>query len=674
MEQLNLFANEDLKEENARKEYNKLLEEVAYHNNRYYNEDDPEISDYDYDMLMQKVKKIEKEHPNFVTKSSPTQKVVGKVKKGFSKVEHIVPMQSLQDVFDYSEIENFMQKVNDEYDTNYVVETKIDGLSISLEYVDGILVRGSTRGNGIIGEDVTENVKTIKSIPHKLKEKVTIEVRGEVYLPKKQFLILNTMQEEMGKEPFANPRNAAAGTLRQLDSSLVKERKLDVFIFNVQKSEKTFENHSEMLEYCKYLGLNIIPYMKKCKTKEEVIDGIKEIGNLRSSLPFDIDGAVVKVDNLQVRKSLGTTTKVPKWAIAYKYPPEEKETVVLDIATQIGRTGVLTPMAVLEPVYIAGSTISKTTLHNFDYIEEKDIRIGDHVLVHKAGDVIPEIERVILEKRDESKVKKFIVPECCPECGEKLEKVNGEVALRCLNSECPAQLYRSIVHFASRDCMNIDGLGEAIVDQLINAKLVEDLADIYYLKYDDLAKLDRFGPKKIENLLNAIEATKQNTLDKLIFGLGVRHIGKKAAKELAKNIDTIYDLSEMPRERLLEIDEFGDKMVDSIMMFFRRAKTIDLLNKLSDAGVNMKGIKEFKASNIFEEKTFVITGSFEGISRADLTKIIEDNSGKVAGSVSKKTDYLVAGEAAGSKLDKAQKLGVKILSLEDFFKLIDENI
>lgn len=674
MEQLDLFANEEFKEINEKEEYDKLLKEVAYHNNKYYNEDSPEISDYDYDMLMQKVKKIEKQHPEFVTKASPTQKVVGKVKKGFSKVNHEVPMQSLADVFDYSEIKSFMQKVNDEYDTGYVVETKIDGLSISLEYVDGILVRGSTRGNGLVGEDVTENVKTIKSIPHKLKEKVTIEVRGEVYLPKKQFLALNTLQEEMGKEPFANPRNAAAGTLRQLDSSLVKERKLDVFIFNVQKSDRVFETHSKMLEYCKDLGFNIIPYMKKCKTKEEVIEAIEEIGSKRSTLAFDIDGAVVKVDNLAVRKSLGTTSKVPKWAIAFKYPPEEKETVVLDIVTQIGRTGVLTPMAVLEPVYIAGSTISKTTLHNFDYIKEKDIRIGDHVLVHKAGDVIPEIEKVILEKRDNNLVKKFVVPEVCPECGEKLEKVNGEVALRCLNSECPAQLYRSIVHFASRECMNIDGLGEAIVDQLISAKLVEDLADIYYLRYDDLAKLDRFGKKKIENLLNAIEVTKKNSLDKLIFGLGIRHIGKKAAKELAKNVETIYDLSEMSRERLLEIDEFGDKMVDSIMLFFRRAKTIDLLNKLSDAGVNMKGIKEYKASSIFDGKTFVITGSFEGISRTDLTKIIEDNSGKVAGSVSKKTDYLVAGEAAGSKLEKAEKLEVKVLSLDDFFKLIDENI
>ncbi len=671
MEQLDLFAQEEFKGINIKKEYNELVKEIKYHSDRYYNQDKPEISDFEYDMLMKKLKEIEKEHPELVTSDSPTQRVIGNVKKGFEKVTHEVPMQSLQDVFEFSEIENFIKKIDESNDTDYVVETKIDGLSISLEYVDGILVRGSTRGNGIVGEDVTKNVKTIKNIPTKLKEKVTIEVRGEVYLPKKQFLILNEKQEEMGKEPFANPRNAAAGTLRQLDSSLVKERKLDVFIFNVQKSEKEFETHSEMIEYCKNLGLNTIPYIKVCKNADEAIEKINEIGELRSTLPFEIDGAVVKVNNLNVRKSLGTTTKVPKWAIAYKYPPEEKETKVLDIITQIGRTGVLTPMAVLEPVYIAGSTISKTTLHNFDYIEEKDIRIGDTVLVHKAGDVIPEIEKVVLEKREEDKVKKFVTPTVCPECSEKLEKVNGEVALRCLNSECPAQLYRSIVHFASRDCMNIDGLGEAIVEQLINAKLVEDLADIYYLRYEDLAKLDRFGPKKIENLLNAIEVTKQNTLDKLIFGLGIRHIGKKAAKELASSIDTIYDLSEISREKLLSLDEFGEKMVDSIIKFFTRAKTIDLLNKLSDAGVNMKGIKVFKASSIFEGKTFVITGSFEGISRNDLTKIIEDNSGKVAGSVSKKTDYLVAGEAAGSKLDKAQKLGVKVVSLDEFFELLD---
>lgn len=671
MEQLDLFAHEEMNETNAKNEYIKLIEEIKYHSNRYYNEDKPEISDYDYDMLMKRLKKIEKEHPEYISKDSPTQKIIGEVKKGFTKVTHEVPMQSLQDVFEFTEIEDFIRKVDENNNTDYVVETKIDGLSISLEYVDGVLVRGSTRGNGIIGEDVTENIKTIKNIPMKLKEKVTIEVRGEVYLPKKQFLILNERQEEMGKEPFANPRNAAAGTLRQLDSNLVKERKLDVFIFNVQKSEKVFETHSEMIEYCKYLGLNTIPYIKVCKNAEEAISKINEIGEMRSSLPFEIDGAVVKVNNLEVRRALGTTSKVPKWAIAYKYPPEEKETKVLDIITQIGRTGVLTPMAVLEPVYIAGSTISKTTLHNFDYIKEKDIRIGDIVTVHKAGDVIPEIEKVVIEKRNEDEVKIFETPIYCPECNEKLEKVNGEVALRCLNSECPAQLYRSIVHFASRDCMNIDGLGEAIVDQLIKENLVQDLADIYYLKYDDLAKLDRFGNKKIENLLNAIEVTKQNSLDKLIFGLGVRHIGKKAAKILASSIDTIYDLSEISKEELLSLDEFGDKMADSIIKFFRRAKTIDLLNKLSDAGVNLKGIKVYRASSVFENKTFVITGSFEGISRTDLTKIIEDNSGKVSSSVSKKTDYLVAGEAAGSKLDKAQKLGVKVLSLDEFFELLD---
>ena len=671
MEQLDLFAHEEMNETNAKNEYIKLIEEIKYHSNRYYNEDKPEISDYDYDMLMKRLKKIEKEHPEYISKDSPTQKIIGEVKKGFTKVTHEVPMQSLQDVFEFTEIEDFIRKVNENNSTDYVVETKIDGLSISLEYVDGVLVRGSTRGNGIIGEDVTENIKTIKNIPMKLKEKVTIEVRGEVYLPKKQFLILNERQEEMGKEPFANPRNAAAGTLRQLDSNLVKERKLDVFIFNVQKSEKVFETHSEMIEYCKYLGLNTIPYIKVCKNAEEAISKINEIGEMRSSLPFEIDGAVVKVNNLEVRRALGTTSKVPKWAIAYKYPPEEKETKVLDIITQIGRTGVLTPMAVLEPVYIAGSTISKTTLHNFDYIKEKDIRIGDIVTVHKAGDVIPEIEKVVIEKRNEDEVRVFETPIYCPECNEKLEKVNGEVALRCLNSECPAQLYRSIVHFASRDCMNIDGLGEAIVDQLIKENLVQDLADIYYLKYDDLAKLDRFGNKKIENLLNAIEVTKQNSLDKLIFGLGVRHIGKKAAKILASSIDTIYDLSEISKEELLSLDEFGDKMADSIIKFFRRAKTIDLLNKLSDAGVNLKGIKVYRASSVFENKTFVITGSFEGISRTDLTKIIEDNSGKVSSSVSKKTDYLVAGEAAGSKLDKAQKLGVKVLSLDEFFELLD---
>ncbi|MEG2484567.1 MAG: NAD-dependent DNA ligase LigA [Clostridia bacterium] len=673
MEQLNLF------EKDEKEEYIKLIEEIKYHNDKYYNEDSPEISDYDYDMKMKKLKNIEESHPEYIIKNSPAQKITGKVKSGFSKVNHEVPMQSLTDVFSYEEVHAYTEKVNKELQENleYVVETKIDGLSISLEYVDGKLVRGSTRGNGLIGEDVTANIRTLKNVPETLSEDITIEVRGEVYLPKEEFIRLNKICEEEGKEPFANPRNAAAGTLRQLNSKLVAERKLDVFIFNVQKidDKKVFEKHSDELAYCKKLGLNIIPFLKKCRTYEEVEEGIKEIGKIRPTLPFDIDGAVIKIDNLNVRKTLGTTSKVPKWAIAYKYPPEKKETEILDIVVQIGRTGVVTPLAILRPVFVSGSTIEKATLHNFDYIKEKDIRIGDSVLVHKAGDVIPEIDKVILEKRNEKKVKEFIPPSICPVCSEPLEKIDGEVALRCLNSECAAQLYRSIVHFSSRDCMNIDGLGDAVVEQLINnenlgEKKVKDVADIYYLSFQDVMKLEGFKEKSANNLISAIRATKENTLDKLLFGLGIRHIGKKAAKSLSEAFDDIYALMSADLEQVTAIDEFGIKMAESTISFFAKEQTKNIIQKLDKAGVNLKGNMEVKNSNKFDGFTFVITGSFEKYSRDELTKIIESNSGKVSGSVSKKTTYLVAGDSAGSKLDKAKTLGISIITDDELLQMI----
>lgn len=666
---------------NEKEEYIKLLEEIRYHNNKYYNEDKPEIQDYEYDKLMQKLKDIEEKHPEFIDENSPTKKITGKVKSGFNKVTHEIAMQSLQDVFSKEEINSFKVKVetNLSRKLEYVVETKIDGLSVSLEYEKGVLVRASTRGNGLIGEDITENIKTLKNVPHKLTEDINIEVRGEVYLPKSEFERLNIKAEEEGKEPFANPRNAAAGTIRQLDSKLVAQRNLDVFIFNVQKSEneKNFETHLEELEYCKKLGFNIIPYIKKCTTIEEIELAIEEIENMRRTLPFDIDGAVVKINNLAVRKMLGSTTKVPKWAVAYKYPPEKKETEVLDILLQVGRTGVVTPLALLKPVVVSGSRIEKATLHNFEYLKQKDIHIGDTVLVHKAGDVIPEIDKVVLEKRDPNKLIKLDVPSVCPKCGEKLEKVGNEVALRCLNSECPAQLYRSIVHFAERDCMNIDGLGEAIVDQLIKSdslgdKKLKDMADIYYLRKEDLLKLEGFKEKSATNLINAIEKSKSNTLDKLIFALGIRHIGKKAAKELATKYEDIYSLMEANVDEISNINEFGSIMAESVVRFFSRKQTKEIIKKLDEAKVNLKGMKVQKSSNKLEGKTLVITGSFDDYSREDLTNIIESHSGKVSGSVSKKTNYLVAGEASGSKLDKAKTLGVEVLDINKLLELINK--
>ena len=662
-----------------KKEYLKLVETIKYHNEKYYNEDKPEISDYDYDMLMKKLKEMEKNNPEFAAENTPTKQITGKVKKGFSKVEHEVPMQSLQDVFSKEEVESFKDKIEVMLGKGleYVVETKIDGLSISIEYVDGKLIRASTRGNGLIGEDVTENIKTLKNVPHILKENVTLEVRGEVYLPKLEFERLNKIAEEEGKEPFANPRNAAAGTLRQLDSKLVKERNLDVFIFNVQKMDdsKNFERHSDELEYLKDIGMNIIPYMKRCKTKEDIKLAIDEIGKQRPTLPFDIDGAVLKIDNLNIRKTLGTTTKVPKWAVAYKYPPEKKETEVLDILLQVGRTGVVTPLALLKPVVVSGSKIEKTTLHNFEYIDLKDIRIGDTVIIHKAGDVIPEIDKVVIEKRDEKKVKKLEVPTVCPVCGESLEKIGTEVALRCLNSECPAQLYRTIVHFASRDCMNIDGLGEAIVEQLISSenlgeKRLKDVADIYYLTLEDIMKLEGFKEKSANNLINAIEESKTNSIDKLIFGLGIRHIGKKAAKELALKFANMNELMNASSEDISAIDEFGQKMADSVFDFFKKEQTKNIIKKLEENNINLEGSKEEKNSNILEGKTLVVTGSFDGYSRDDITKLIELNSGKASSSVSKKTSFVIAGEAAGSKLEKANTLGVKVISISEFLEMI----
>lgn len=677
MEQLNLFGEasksdvqNDMDIKQAKKEVTKLRKEIRHHSDLYYNEDSPEISDYEYDMLMNRLKDLERRFPSLLTKNSPTQIVGGTASNSFEKVNHEVPMQSLQDVFSYDDVEEFVNKVIKEYgeDTEFVVETKIDGLSVSLEYVDGKLVRGSTRGNGIVGEDVTENLKTLDEIKEKLNKNITIEVRGEVYLARKQFDRLNDELAKQGKPLLANPRNAAAGTLRQLDTGLVKERKLSIFVFNVQKiSGIEVTKHSESLKLCKDVGIQTIEYSKVCKGVKEVLKAIEDIGKKRDNFAYDIDGAVVKVNDLKLRETMGTTSKVPKWAVAYKYPPEEKETKVIDIKVQVGRTGQITPMAIVEPVKIAGSTISKTTLHNFDYVKEKDIRVGDYVKIKKAGDVIPEVVSVVKEKRT-GKEEEYEIPKYCPVCSELLEKSEDEVALRCTNSECDAQIYRAIVHFVSRECMDIDGMGDAAIDTLISKNYIKDVGDIYYLKYDEVKSLDRYADKSAKNLLAAIEKSKNNELDRLLFGLGMRHIGKKASKILATSFDDIYQIQKASYDKILELEDFGPKMAESVVEFMNKSKTNVILKKLQEAGVNLKGIKKELKSNKLEGMLIAITGSFDGVSRNDIVKIIEDNSGKSSSTVSKKTSFLIAGDNAGSKLEKAEKNGVRVISFEDFRK------
>lgn len=671
-EQISFFEIDNNNENDIKKELDKLRKEIEYHNKLYYEQDEPEISDYEYDKLTQRLRQLEKEHPELVTKNSPSQIVGGKTKNIFTQVVHDVQMQSLQDVFSLEDVEGFVDKVKEEFGekTDFCVETKIDGLSVSLEYENGILVRGSTRGDGFVGEDVTPNIKMIKDIPQRLNTDDTIEVRGEVYLPRKEFESINEKLLSQNKQQLSNPRNAAAGTLRQLDSNLVKDRNLSIFVFNVQKG-MSFEKHSESLDYLDKVGMKTIALRFICKTKEEVINAINKIGNMRDELEYDIDGAVVKVNNLLIRQEMGQTVKVPKWAVAYKYPPEQRETKVLDIVLQVGRTGQVTPVVILEPVRVAGSIISKTTLHNFDFMQEKDIRIGDTVVIQKAGDVIPEVYKVLKEKRDGSQ-KSFVIPKVCPVCGEELEKEGEEVALRCTNSECPAQTYRSITHFVSRDCMDISGMGDAIVETLIDKNLLKDITDIYTLKFEDFYSLEGFKEKSSRNLIESIEKSKENSLDKLLFGLGIRHIGKKASKILAENFDDIYKLAEASVEELNSLEDFGTIMAESVYSFFKKPQTIEIIKKLDKFGVNLKGNKLSKKSELLLGKTICITGSFDNYSRDDIVKMIEENSGKASSSVSKKTNYLIAGESAGSKLTKAQELGVEVISLEEFLNIIKE--
>lgn len=656
--------------ENEILDLRKRLEE---HNYNYYVMDNPVISDFEYDKMMQRLIKLEAENPQLADESSPTKRVGGAVLEEFGQVVHEVQMQSLGDVFSYDELMEFDQRVRQALDggeLEYVVEMKIDGLSVSLEYENGRFVRGSTRGDGNIGEDITENLKTIKSIPLTLDSDVKmLEVRGEVYMPKKSFEALNAQKQASGEALFANPRNAAAGSLRQLDSRITAKRRLDIFVFNIQQiTDKQLKTHSEGLNWLEDLGFKVSPKRTVCKSMEEAYLEILRIGELRNELPFDIDGAVVKVNSLAQRDMLGSTSKVPKWAIAYKFPAEQKETMVEDIVVQVGRTGVITPNAVLAPVKLAGSTVSRATLHNEDFIVAKDLKIGDRVLVQKAGDIIPEVVAVLKEKRN-GKEREYKMPTHCPACGEELFREEGEAALRCVSTNCPAQRIRSIIHFASREAMDIEGLGEAVVEQLVEAGLVKDSADLFYLKKEDLLPLERFAERSAQNLLDAVEKSKENPLDRLICGLGIRLIGARSAKNIASFFKNIDNIMAATVEEASKITDVGEKMAESLVHYFAEPKTVELIERMKAVGVNMLA-EERTGGGSLEGKIFVITGTLPTLKRAEAQKMIEDCGGKVSGSVSKKTDFVVAGTEAGSKLDKAESLGIAVITEEELLNMI----
>lgn len=647
-----------------------LRKELNHHIYRYYVENENDIEDYEYDMLMRELKSIEEEYPELLTADSPTHRVGGTADKNmFSSVTHIVKMESLQDAFDKSEVLDFDRKVKEVCpDATYVVEPKIDGLSVSLEYSNGVISRGSTRGDGVTGEDITANLKTVRSIPLSLKEKLPfIEVRGEVYMPKEKFFEIVKKQELNEEKPFKNPRNAAAGSLRQKDPKITSQRGLDIFVFNIQQIDgKDLQTHKQSLDYIKSLGFKTIPFYNEFDNIDDVIKELDRIGSIRGTLPFDIDGAVIKVNRFDQREKLGSTAKCPKWALAWKYPPEEKQTKLIDIEINVGRTGVLTPTAVFEPVLVAGSTVSRATLHNEDFIKEKGIRIGDTVIIRKAGDIIPEVLEV--SKHAESS-EPYKMPDFCPSCGEKVTREVGEAAIRCNNPDCPAQLLRMLIHFCSRDAMDIEGLGDANLELLVNEGMLKTAADIYKLDFDRVAEFERLGKKSADNLKKAVEKSKKNDLGKLIFALGIRHIGQKAAKLLADRFQDMNGIISASKDDILSIDGYGEIMAESVVDFFSHPQAIELIDDLKAAGLNMRSEKKV-IDNRFEGKTFVLTGTLSQFTRTQASEIIETYGGKTSSSVSKKTDFVLAGEAAGSKLQKAQGLGVKIISEDEFSAMI----
>ena len=655
--------------EHSAKRAQELRDELNYYSRKYYVDDDPEIEDYEYDMLQRELKAIEDKYPDLVTPDSPTVRVGGSAENLFSKVEHRVRMESLQDAFSFAEIEEFDRRVREtERDVHYVVEPKIDGLSVSLEYTNGVLTRGSTRGDGDVGEDVTANLRTVRSIPLKIKTPLPfLEVRGEVYMPKSVFASLVTRQELDGEKPFKNPRNAAAGSLRQKDSKVTAGRGLDIFVFNVQQIEGAqLSSHKQSLDFLREQGFHTIPFYTRFDNITDVISELKRIGEIRSGLEYDIDGAVIKVDDFAQRERLGSTSKFPKWAVAFKYPPEEKTTKLVDIEIGVGRTGVLTPTAVFEPVLLAGSTVSRATLHNQDFITEKDIRIGDEVAIRKAGDIIPEVVRVV--SHAENSVP-YILPSICPSCSAPVIREEGEAAVRCVNPECPAQLLRNVIHFCSRDAMDIEGLGDALVEKFISENLISNVADIYDITAGEIMMLEGHQEKSAKNLVEAIERSKQNDLSRLLFALGIRHIGQKAAKLLSEHFGDIDSIIAASEEEIAEIDGFGGIMAKSAAEFFSMTQTADLIERLKAAGVNMKSLKEKSDDQRFAGLTFVLTGTLPTLSRKEATEIIENLGGKASSSVSKKTSYVVAGEEAGSKLQKATDLGIPVITQDDLLKM-----
>ncbi len=658
--------------DNIEKRIKELSELLDYHSKKYYVDDNPEISDFEYDKMLRELENLEAEYPQYLSPLSPTQRVGGKALDKFEQVTHTVLMESLQDAFSEEEIYDFDRRVSEVvsgYD--YVVEHKIDGLSVSLEYRNGEFVRGSTRGNGAVGEDVTQNLKTIKSIPMRLTEDIPfLEVRGEVYISKENFRKINEEREELEETTFANPRNAAAGSLRQLDPKIAAKRKMDIFVFNIQQAEGLeVKTHLEGLRHLRKLGFKTILNDDTFPDIKSAFERVREIGEERGSLPFDIDGAVIKVNNLDMRKTLGSTAKFPRWAIAYKYPPEQKETKLLDIAVQVGRTGTVTPLAVLEPVHVAGTTVSRATLHNQDYIDEKDIKIGDTVVVQKAGDIIPEILEVKKEKRDGTE-QEFHMPKTCPVCGALVVREEGEAAYRCTGAACPAQIMRNIIHFVSRSAMDIDGLGPAIIRQLLDNNLIKNAADLYYLQAEEIEKLDKMGKKSAANLINSINNSKANQLSRLITALGIRFVGAKASKVVAAAVKDMDSLMNTDAETLTAIDEIGEIMAASIVDYFREPQNIAFIERLRGAGVNMTEETEELADNRFEGMTFVLTGTLENFTRSEASEIIEKMGGKTSSSVSKKTTYVLAGSEAGSKLDKAVALGVNMISEDEFREMI----
>lgn len=655
--------------EDTVKRAEKLRKDLNYYSYRYYVDNENDIDDYEYDMMMRELKAIEEEYPELITPDSPTRRVGGEATNMFESVAHTVKMESLQDAFSFDEIRDFDRRVKDAVtNATYVVEPKIDGLSVSLEYRDGVFVRGSTRGDGSVGEDITANLRTVRSIPLRLKTDLPfIEVRGEVYMPHSVFHKLVEEQELNEEKPFKNPRNAAAGSLRQKNPKITAKRKLDIFVFNVQQIDgHSLSNHKQSLDYLKELGFKTIPFYTEFKNIDGAIDELKRIADIRYTLPFDIDGAVIKVNDFEKRRILGSTAKFPKWAIAFKYPPEEKETKLLSIAVNVGRTGVLTPTAVFSPVLIAGSTVSRATLHNEDFIKEKGICIGDTIIIRKAGDVIPEVVSV---KEHIPDAVPYRMPEICPSCGAKAVREDGEAAIRCNNPDCPAQLLRMLIHFCSRDAMDIEGLGDALLNKLVEQNMIKTAADIYSLNFDKIAEMDKMGKKSAENLKKAIEKSKENDLSKLVFALGIRHVGAKAAKLLSDNFRDIDSIMNSSAEDIAKIDGFGLVMAQSVVDFMSMPQSQKLIADLKAAGVNMKA-EDTHIDNRFSGKTFVLTGTLTKYTRSEASRIIENYGGKASSSVSKKTDYVLAGEAAGSKLAKATELGIKIINEDEFAEMI----